>query len=184
MREQTIKKYVSKSFGHLRVIKFDKQIGAHAFFVCKCKCGEVVSRRADGLLSGNPSCGCRTGLTLEARAKRRSDWQKKYFKKYNKNRRRHFEWQYRFLNAKSTARRRKKEWVLTFEEFFKIASGPCVYCKAGLSKNVSGTHIDRKNSRLGYTAENCVSACGSCNVQKGRILTYEDFMFIKQNKIN
>ncbi len=35
--------------------------------------------------------------------------------------------------------------------------------------------IDRKNSTLGYTMDNCVTCCGSCNIMKNKF-TEEEFI--------
>lgn len=52
-------------------------------------------------------------------------------------------------------------FTLTTEEFNHILGSQCVYCGSG-----SRITIDRVDSSLGYTADNCVPACYVCNMMK------------------
>ena len=47
-----------------------------------------------------------------------------------------------------------------------IAGGACCYCNGPLPTTVGG--LDRKNSYLGYSEENCVPCCRRCNELRGK----------------
>lgn len=76
---------------------------------------------------------------------------------------------------------------LTLEQVRVLIDGPCHYCGTRLAnKRICSNRpgrtmreyryngIDRLNNSCGYTIENCVSCCGSCNVAK-LDKTVEDF---------
>lgn len=68
--------------------------------------------------------------------------------------------------------RHGKRWdvpVMTLEEFKEVASMSCTYC--GLDANKG---IDRVDNAQGYTKENSVSCCKTCNYMKNK-LSLEDF---------
>src|ERR1019366_1694330 len=44
----------------------------------------------------------------------------------------------------------------------------------GHRKQCSRSNLDRMNNDIGYTAENCVVCCFSCNTTKSNKLTYEE----------
>lgn len=87
---------------------------------------------------------------------------------------------------KRSAEKRGFSWELTGEDFDRMTSQECHYCgappgavwKAGV-KYTSGdfiyTGLDRKDSALGYTLENVVPCCKTCNYAK-RSMSYDDFM--------
>jgi len=56
------------------------------------------------------------------------------------------------------------DFCLDFESFTELVQKPCHYCKEIKDNEVNG--IDRVNNSLGYTRENCVSACWKCNRMK------------------
>lgn len=66
-----------------------------------------------------------------------------------------------FRNAK----RRGIVWNITYTEVMELVEKPCVYC--GLEANeqiING--IDRIDSSIGYSVENCVPCCSDCNYAK------------------
>jgi hypothetical protein len=70
------------------------------------------------------------------------------------------------------------EWQLTDEEAKVMLTSPCVYCKhMDLEVRVNG--IDRLDSNVCYTAENCLPCCKDCNYMKG---TYDPKTFIERAK--
>jgi hypothetical protein len=79
---------------------------------------------------------------------------------------------------KRAARVRDIEWNLTDEEAKKMIVSPCVYCKhINLEIRVNG--IDRLDSNVCYTVENCRPCCKNCNYMKG---TYDPITFINLAK--
>lgn len=94
---------------------------------------------------------------------------------------------YKFCEYRSGARNRGIDFHLTPEEVKEMIKLPCHYC-GGFSANkrrhkkqtekLNG--IDRKDSSVGYTKENCVPCCSVCNYLKNN-LSYDDFLdFIKR----
>lgn len=75
---------------------------------------------------------------------------------------------------------------LPFDRFLELIHRPCLYCGKENSNNYKypykyGTTqyryngIDRLDSSLGYTVDNCVPCCGTCNKMKLR-LSKDDFL--------
>jgi hypothetical protein len=83
------------------------------------------------------------------------------------------------LNAlKHASERRGIEWRLTDDEAKEMLTSPCVYCKhIDLEVRVNG--IDRLDSNVCYTVENCRPCCKDCNYMKG---TYDPRTFIERAK--
>jgi hypothetical protein len=59
------------------------------------------------------------------------------------------------------AERAKREVTLTQAQAFELFDKPCAYCK--LPFEPTGYGIDRIDSSLGYSDNNCVAACATCN---------------------
>jgi len=79
---------------------------------------------------------------------------------------------------KRAAETREIEWRLTDEEAKVMLTSPCVYCKhMDLEVRVNG--IDRLDSNVCYTTENCRPCCKDCNYMKG---TYDPRTFIERAK--
>jgi len=74
-------------------------------------------------------------------------------------------------HLKSNARARGFEWVLTDEQTFNLIEQNCFYCGAPpLNENAAPAYyhsgLDRKDNSLGYTIDNVVPCCVSCNSSK------------------
>jgi len=70
------------------------------------------------------------------------------------------------------------EWKLSNEDAKEMLTSPCVYCKhIDLEVRVNG--IDRLDSNVCYTVENCRPCCKNCNYMKG---TYDPITFINLAK--
>lgn len=79
-------------------------------------------------------------------------------------------------------RKKQKSFELTFEEFMSFVEiKNCHYCNdliKWVKHTGNGQHrynLDRKNSNLGYSIENCVVCCKACNYMKGSEFSYEEF---------
>jgi ribosomal protein S27E len=80
----------------------------------------------------------------------------------------------------------KIEWLLSYEEFATLCEiANCHYCDELLNRakyraEVGSTSLllDRKDSNLSYTFENCVPCCPRCNDTKGQYLSYEEMVAI------
>jgi len=92
-----------------------------------------------------------------------------------------------FGSYKRAAIRRGYEWNLSKSEFKSFLSKNCFYCAAvpatgiciARQKTEENTlvynGIDRKNNTVGYTLDNCITACHTCNRMKMN-LSYDEFM--------
>lgn len=75
-----------------------------------------------------------------------------------------------FSVYKSLAKRKNIPFSLTIEQFKEITTGACHYCKGFheteyYDKNMRNG-IDKKEPKLGYILENCLSCCITCNRMK------------------
>ena len=62
---------------------------------------------------------------------------------------------------RSNAKRRGIQYLLTDDEFQSMLHSPCTYCG-----QVDAGGVDRIDSGLDYTADNCTPSCGLCNRMK------------------
>lgn len=76
----------------------------------------------------------------------------------------------RFHQYRYGAKSRGYSFDITKEEFINIVSLDCHYC--GSPEHIG---IDRKDNSIGYTKENSLPCCWSCNKMKTSS-TYEDFI--------
>jgi hypothetical protein len=81
----------------------------------------------------------------------------------NENKKKSKQLQYNVYSR--TARDKRLDFDLSFNDFDNIVSEPCYYCDVIQDKGFNG--IDRKDSNIGYTLDNCVSSCTMCNFMKG-----------------
>jgi len=59
------------------------------------------------------------------------------------------------------------QFLFSFQDFEKLVSQPCFYCDEMNARGFNG--IDRMDSSLGYTTDNCVACCTTCNFMKGSV---------------
>lgn len=136
---------------------------------CKCDCGVIKNVRTGLLTKGcTRSCGC---SRREPRPKRR--------KGFGEASRNALVWQY-----KRHGKRKNLAFSLTDEEMNVFFKGKCFYC--GESPNTIFNQpsffggfkyngIDRLDNDKGYSLENCVSCCKTCNLKK-RNMSKQDFL--------
>jgi hypothetical protein len=129
---------------------------------CSCDCGVTTTKRSSQLLGGHcNSCGCfksevcRARVLLPPGASGFNALKGHY---------------------RAGAKRRNLQFSLSDTEFRALTSSPCRYCgapPARLSKIQKGhtaytyNGIDRANNSKGYTSDNCVPCCSTCNYLKG-----------------
>jgi hypothetical protein len=157
-------------FGKLTVEKISHTNSKGAFWLCKCDCGKSKTVSAKNLKKGDcKSCGC---LTKEINAKI-------FRKEYGEAR-----FNGLYLSYKRKATKRNLEFKLSKEEFKLITKMNCFYCgkephQISKAKESYGEYvysgIDRIDSSKGYTADNVVPCCGTCNVAK-LAMPREDFL--------
>ncbi len=147
------KDLTGRKFGKLQVIERDwsKDKFRRAMWKCRCDCGSIISQPTRSLLSGHTkSCGCYKI--------KHGRFRKKYCKSYREY----------FNNADY----RNLEFSLSHRYFLKLTSSPCHYCGQLDNPNIG---IDRKDNTKGYTFENSVPCCITCNRAK-HTLSYEMFI--------
>jgi hypothetical protein len=160
-KKTTIK--IGDVFGHLTVIKRLPRLRTkpkRSRFLCECSCGNYKKIDAGNLRKpGKRSCGCvRRKQAIEKGKNQRTI--KSFFN-------------YFYGNYKRTASYRSIKFSLSLSQFQTLAMQPCFYCAAPpiLKTNTPGIPVpihglDRVNNRLGYTIENCVPCCKTCNTMK------------------
>lgn len=157
-----------KRVGSLEVLRFYKTIKQRSHWECKCDCGTVwiVASNNLGLRKTN-SCGICKMLPVEESMSRRI-----------------------YADYKVRASKKSIPFTLDFEVFKNLINASCNYC--GIEKSNTKTvrkrtfkynGIDRIDSQRGYSVENVVSCCSSCNSMK-MDLSKEEFLKHIQNIFN
>ena len=77
----------------------------------------------------------------------------------------------RYIHYKSGAKQRGLEFSLTLEQFELFWKKPCYYCGG----EIETIGLDRVDNNIGYTMDNIVPCCITCNNMK-RDLTQEKFI--------
>lgn len=159
-------------YGKLTIVKQIK-FGKNPIYLCKCTCGTETEVWGSGLCSkteGTKSCGCLQRLSAQ-----RPEGQAGYNVLYRR--------------YKTNAKNRKLLFDITLGYFIGLTKKECNYCgrppmrynpymksDGQLMKNrtkisadrawilVNG--IDRVDSKIGYTQNNCTPCCQQCNYSK------------------
>jgi hypothetical protein len=135
---------------------------------CECDCGTCKTIRKEALTNGqSKSCGC---LRTEISKKRNT-----------KHGRSEAAFLGHYRSYKGGASRRNLQFDLTEEEFILLSSKNCSYCgcdpiefrskRVGENK-LSGyvaNGIDRMDNRRGYSKDNVVTCCPTCNGMKSKM---------------
>lgn len=82
-------------------------------------------------------------------------------------------------DIKFKARKRGKDWALTHEQAFELIKTPCHYCGNDPKWPESRSGIDRVDNGIGYTLDNCLPCCFTCNSAKGEKTLEEFVIWIK-----
>lgn len=137
------------------------------YYICRCDCGEEKIIHGAALTSGNTkSCGCLIAISAKKRALPGCAAAINQL----------------VLGYKRHAKDRGFDWHLTTDDVVEISSKPCVYCdtppsniKKGYDRSADLIYsgIDRVDSKIGYTKNNCVPACKVCNFAKSNMLIEE-----------
>lgn len=165
-------------FGKLTVLGIGERKKGNILWNCLCECGNDKHIRGSDLKKGAvKSCGCllrQKGREPENKEKNREIALLKG----------------EYSRLKHQARRRNLAVTLSFSSFSSLVKSPCNYCgkKGSKSKLDYDKHkqiisdlvlflngIDRIDSTMGYTEENSVSCCTTCNTAK-RDLNLQHFI--------
>ena len=157
---------VGKKFGALTVIqKIGIRHNTISSYNCICDCGIQKTYRGNYLMYGKiKSCGCKRTHTAKNNA---------LVIIYN--------------TYRNQAKRRDFEFNLKKERFEELITSPCFYCKkietnktaVQRSKNLGNRFflhngIDRIDNNIGYTEENSIPCCQTCNYMK-KDMTFQDW---------
>lgn len=165
--------------GRLTAICQARVIAKNTFWICRCSCDGLYSIfMGKSLTAGRiRSCGCLRREVNQQKAARLAilntlaPGEAALNQLYAS-----YEWH--------ATVERGYSFDLTRERFKELTKGDCFYCGSEpkqISKNTTckGVYIyngvDRKNNNLGYSIDNCVPACGSCNKAKGK-KSVEEFL--------
>lgn len=170
-----IKDLNGKRFGKLLVLSFVDIYKHKARWLCKCDCGkEIVSIGVYLTIGDTQSCGC---LLKEKERENGNKSGKNNLAKYIESKRKppgESSRNHLFYLYKYKASHRNISFELSIGEFSTLTKGNCFYCgikpfQIKLQKGVNPyvyNGIDRKDSAKGYSVDNCVSCCGTCNTAK------------------
>ena len=162
-----------RKFNRLTVIKrsYPNSKYGRARWLCKCTCGNEKIIAANHLINnGIKSCGC---LVIENMRNN----------KYARIEPGLSNMHSRITMYKRSAKIRGYDYNLTEKQFAEITQKPCYYCGAipnnkHKQKESNGDYIyngiDRVDNNKGYTIDNVVPCCKTCNSAKGR-LTLQEF---------
>ena len=128
---------------------------------CQCECGETVVVYQYKLLDGR-------GMCKKCRAKEPKPQGKITYKS-----------RVAIVNAyKRAAKKRDLPWEITEAQALELMGKDCRYCGAPPKEMDAGrvyNGIDRVKNHLGYTTDNCVSCCATCNYMKSD-MSLDDFV--------
>jgi len=165
-------------FGRLTALEYHGQKRgpsgyAVKMWLCRCDCGnyKMVSQKRLTARDKNrtTSCGCYAKELLSAHRKQARKWapEERAIRRV-------------YSSYRNTRTAKKLGFFLDYEEFLSFVSSSCAYCGAppqnettfsgDLDKipevRVKYNGLDRVNNGVGYTADNVVSCCESCNRAK------------------
>lgn len=161
-------------YGRLVAVKSTSEKVNNSYkWECLCDCGKIVFVSVGSLNSGNTkSCGC---AGIEQIIKHNKEVKRLPDNGGARNS--------LYSRYKLSARRKKLEFFLSKEVFNKLINQNCYYCgvqpealhvQHKCSSRINYNGIDRVDSTLGYTIDNCVPCCKVCNTMK-MSLPQDDF---------
>lgn len=154
--------------GDAEPIRYGKKQEPERAVTVRCDCGKVLSKIVSKLTAGvEKSCGCLQKEWREKIGQTRSIAPGK--SAFNAL----------FLGYAHSAKKRDLAFSLTKDVFSSLIQANCAYCgtppsqifsRIGLNGSFVYNGIDRVDSVLGYSLENCVPCCGRCNSMKMNML--------------
>lgn len=161
---------IGEKYNRLTIISIAKSENNRTFFNCLCDCGNSCTIESGHIFRKTKptgSCGC---LLLDF-----------LHRNINKD-----PWPIEFKRWKYVNIRNRPHIALdiTFEQWKILSHGNCYYCGCPPKRTTrSGQNnednkiagIDRKDNAIGYTIDNCVSACWTCNKLKN-VMSDSDFL--------
>lgn len=167
---------IGQKFNRLTIIdefSLIKNNRSRRYLKCKCECGNIAITQKEKVFSGHTkSCGCikeKMRKTLGHRTKKIERGRASFNEIYG--------------SYKRGAKNRNYEFNLTKEQFEEIITKPCIYCgeekrvhykKKYANGSFAYTGLDRYDNSKGYTIENVVPCCSTCNKIKHN-MSIEEF---------
>lgn len=137
----------------------EKSTSNHRHILVKCSCGEPSSIRIDAVKRNVCCKNC-------GRAKRRATFYDKHKLALQRS---------VYGTYKRQAANRGYEFKITFEQFLLLIDQSCHYCDNPPSNRYKSNGrdlfyngLDRTVNSKGYTLDNVVPCCGSCNIMKNK----------------
>ena len=159
-------------------------------WLCKCDCGNEKVVVSDNLSSGkSKSCGCLLSEFLKRKGNQ--------YGLYEDRQEAMLKVQYSHLKRRHT-KNNMVGVVIDYEKFKKLSKSKCKYCGTEYSKVIEDrlnesksqkklseeilkiNGIDRLDSNIGYTNENSVTCCKTCNFAKNTLSESEFYSWIKK----
>lgn len=173
-----------QKFGKLTVLEVGERRNHFIFWKCLCECGNKKNIRGSDLKKGaTRSCGCLLRRKGKVPGNKESDRKIALLKS-------------EYSRLKLQAKRRGIPVMLSFEEFSFLVIEPCHYCGETGSKKktdydlkrkmiisnfvLSFNGIDRKDSLKGYTKDNSVACCTTCNTAKNNMALQEFIQWLER----
>lgn len=162
----------NQKFGFLTAIEPVRRNG-RSCWKCVCECGNITFPRTEELIKNRTkSCGCKVGFLIASKTTKPEAI-------YNTLR----------ANYIENARKKNLEFALTIDEFVDLIQANCHYCdvpplrewkpqkqrKNYHKQQLLYNGIDRIDSSIGYTKDNCVPCCTECNYAKSD-MQYQEFI--------
>ena len=162
---------IGSRFGMLTIISGPHRSGKYNHYkvTCRCDCGVVREIEQTNLRQNHTkSCGCLWRNTVSGHNRLESGESS-------------FRTLYR--NYRERAKSKGLEFSLSPIEFKHIVVQDCHYCGQEAQQRINSKYaghfiyngIDRKDNDKGYTIENSVACCKSCNTMK-RNMSYDEFI--------
>jgi len=151
---------VGKRFGKLTVVSHHSRGKG---YLCQCDCGGQTLAKTHALKTGkHASCSC--GKTAPRPKARKPDHQAAKLSIYR--------------NYRRAAERRGHVFDLDFDTFCLFLEGQCHYCGSLPHRSIPSIKahrdfkyngVDRVENSKGYSPDNCVSCCDTCNTSKAAL---------------
>lgn len=182
---------IGMRYGRLTVISYKGKDnrGLH-LWECQCSCGNTKIVVGQNLSSGkSKSCGCLKDEFLKAKGNQ--------YGLYEDRQEAMLKVQYSHLKRRHT-KKNMVGVVIDYDKFKKLSKSKCKYCGTECSKVIEDrlnesksqkrlseeilkiNGIDRLDSNIGYTNENSVTCCKTCNFAKNTLSESEFYLWIKK----
>lgn len=175
-----------KKFGRLTVLSRTATQKSRGMWSCQCDCGKTTTVSTSNLKRNKVrSCGC---LKKEVSAQ-----SIKKIIGYNTLSTGEAVFNALYKDYKISALYKKLEFDLSKNDFKRLTKQNCKYCntepkhlykKKNLNGGYVGNGVDRLDSNKGYTYDNVVPCCKTCNTMKNTLSVEEFVLHIQQISIN